>query len=65
MSTAAVDDTGERFDPFNPRGVSPRVILVDGERLAELMIDHNVGVSDRQTYAVQRVDSDYFDEEEL
>jgi len=45
-------------------GVSPRVILVDGERLAELMIDHNVGVSDRETYAVKRVDSDYFGEGE-
>lgn len=44
--------------------VSPRVILVDGERLAELMIDHNVGVSDRDTYAVKRVDGDYFGEEE-
>ena len=41
------------------------MILVDGERLAELMIDHNVGVSNRETYAVHRVDSDYFDEEEL
>jgi restriction system protein len=45
-------------------GVQPRVILVDGERLAELMIDHNVGVSDRETYAVKRVDSDYFGEDE-
>jgi len=40
--------------------VSPRVVLVDGERLAELMIDHDVGVSARETYAVKRVDSDYF-----
>jgi restriction system protein len=44
-------------------GVSPRVILVDGKRLAGLMIDYNVGVSDRETYAVKRVDSDYFGEE--
>ena len=43
--------------------VSPRVILVDGERLAGLMIDHEVGVSDRETYAVKRLDSDYFGEE--
>ena len=43
--------------------VSPRVILVDGERLAELMIDHDVGVSVRETYPVKRVDSDYFGEE--
>lgn len=40
--------------------VSPRVVLVDGEHLAALMIDHNVGVSDRETYAVKRVDNDYF-----
>jgi restriction system protein len=45
-------------------GVSPRVILIDGERLAELMIDHNVGVSDRETYAVKRIDNDYFGESE-
>jgi restriction system protein len=43
--------------------VSPRVILVDGERLAELMIDHDVGVSVRETYPVKRVDSDYFGDE--
>jgi restriction system protein len=40
--------------------VSPRVILIDGDRLAALMIDYNVGVSDRETYPVKRVDSDYF-----
>jgi restriction system protein len=44
--------------------VSPHVVLVDGERLASLMIDHNVGVSERETYAVKRVDSDYFGAEE-
>jgi len=35
-------------------------VLIDGERLAELMIDHDVGVSARETYSVKRVDSDYF-----
>ena len=40
--------------------VSPRVILIDGERLAELMIDHNVGVTAREIYEVKRVDRDYF-----
>lgn len=43
--------------------VSPRVVLIDGDRLAELMIDHKVGVTDRETYAVQRVDGDYFGED--
>jgi len=40
--------------------VSPRVVLVDGERLAALMIDHDVGVSARELYSVKRLDSDYF-----
>ena len=43
--------------------VSPRVVLVDGEGLAALMIDYKVGVSDRETYVVKRVDSDYFGDE--
>jgi restriction system protein len=38
------------------------IVLVDGVRLAELMIDHEVGVSSR-TVRVPKIDSDYFDEE--
>lgn len=40
--------------------VTPRVVLVDGRQLAHLMIEHNVGVAARQTYAVKRIDEDYF-----
>lgn len=39
------------------------VVLVDGERLAALMIDNNVGVSERETYSMKRVDAAYFGEE--
>ena len=39
-----------------------RIVLVDGPRLAELMIDNEVGVSAR-TIKVPKIDSDYFDEE--
>lgn len=38
-----------------------RIVLVDGRRLAELMIDHEIGVSAR-TIKVPKLDSDYFDE---
>jgi restriction system protein len=38
------------------------VVLVDGARLAELMIDHEVGVTARPI-KVPKIDSDYFDEE--
>ena len=39
-----------------------KVILIDGTQLAQLMIDHNVGVSTTKTYEIKRVDSDYFAE---
>lgn len=39
-----------------------RIVLVDGPRLAELMMDNEVGVSAR-TVKVPKIDSDYFDEE--
>ena len=39
-----------------------KVILIDGHQLAQLMIDHNVGVSTTKTYEIKRVDSDYFAE---
>jgi len=43
--------------------IQRRIVLVDGRRLAELMIDHDVGVATKRTYAVKRVDSDYFPED--
>ena len=39
-----------------------RIVLVDGPRMAELMIDHEVGISAR-TVKIPKIDSDYFDEE--
>jgi restriction system protein len=40
-----------------------RIVLIDGQRLAELMIDFGVGVSEDQAYVVKRIDTDYFDEQ--
>lgn len=45
-------------------GVTPRVILVDGTKLAQLMIDHGVGVTTRRSYDVKRIDLDYFASDE-
>ena len=39
-----------------------KMVLIDGETLANLMIDHSVGVSSQRSYEVKRVDSDYFSE---
>jgi restriction system protein len=43
--------------------IENKVVLIDGEMLAQLMIDHGVGVSPVATYEIKRVDSDYFAEE--
>ena len=36
------------------------IILIDGEKLAELMIEYNVGTFTSHTYEIKRIDSDYF-----
>lgn len=38
-----------------------KVVLIDGEQLAELMIDHGVGVADYRAYVVKKLDTDYFE----
>ena len=38
------------------------LLLIDGKRLAELMFDHDVGVITEQTYAVKKLDENYFSE---
>jgi restriction system protein len=43
--------------------IDAKVVLIDGETLAQLMIEYNVGVSTVNTYEVKKVDSDYFTEE--
>lgn len=44
------------------RSDNPKIVLIDGKQLAQLMIDHGVGVSTVETYEIKRVDSDYFAE---
>ncbi len=41
--------------------VEYKIILIDGERLTNLMIDHSVGLSTVGTYHVKTIDSDYFE----
>lgn len=52
--TAEATDYATRIDT--------KVVLIDGEQLAGLMIDFDVGVSPAATYVVKRIDSDYFEE---
>ncbi len=38
------------------------IVLINGEELANYMIEYNVGVSIKKVYEVKRIDNDYFDE---
>lgn len=42
------------------KNISSKIILIDGEELARLMIDYNVGVSVAATYELKQLDTDYF-----
>ena len=53
--------TKEALD-YTPRNET-KIVLIDGEQLAQLMIDYNLGCTSQQTYEVKKLDSDYFGEE--
>jgi len=40
-----------------------KIVLIDGEQLAQLMIDYNLGCTTQQTYELKKIDSDYFGEQ--
>ena len=44
-------------------GLQQRIILIDGRRLAELMIEFGVGVRVSRTVQVKRLDDDYFEDQ--
>jgi restriction system protein len=48
---------------FVTRTLQQRIVLIDGERLADLMIEHGLGVSTVARYEVKRIDSDFFSED--
>ena len=43
--------------------IDSKIVLIDGERLSQLMIDNNLGVSPMASYEIKKLDSDYFTEE--
>lgn len=53
--------TKDALDYVN--NIESKIILIDGQRLAELMIEHNVGVSSVASYEIKKVDTDYFIED--
>ena len=42
--------------------IERKIVLIEGATLANLMIDHGVGVTTYRTFVLKRIDSDYFEE---
>ena len=58
MTTSRFTDDAQKV----VRKIGSKIVLIDGMRLANLMIEHGVGVTTMQSYHVKRIDDDYFDE---
>jgi restriction system protein len=43
--------------------IERKIILIEGKQLADLAIEHNIGVATARAYMVKRLDSDFFDED--
>ncbi len=43
--------------------IDSKIVLIDGDLLSQLMIDHDIGVTTATSYELKRVDSGYFTEE--
>ncbi|MDI6698281.1 MAG: restriction endonuclease [Candidatus Saccharicenans sp.] len=46
------------------KSLDKKIVLIDGRKLAELMIEHNIGVNIQKIIEIKKVDNDYFMEEE-
>jgi restriction system protein len=44
--------------------IERKIVLIDGQHLAQLMIDHDIGVATDRAYVIKKLDLDYFDDEE-
>lgn len=53
--------TNEAKD-YIPRNET-KIVLIDGDQLANLLIDYNLGVSIQVAYEIKKIDLDYFEEE--
>ena len=61
VTTSSFTRAAENYVARSPK----RIVLIDGEELARLMVEHNIGVRPKIQYKVKRIDEDYFDSEDL
>ena len=59
ITTAKFSNDARSYQPKN----ETKIVLIDGEKLTDLMIDFNLAVSTINTFEIKRLDNDYFEEE--
>jgi restriction system protein len=59
LTTSAFSNGAEEY----VTRIERKIVLIDGRRLAQLMIDHDIGVATARAYGVTNLDQDYFEEE--
>jgi restriction system protein len=59
ITTSRFTNDAKEYLPRN----ETKIVLIDGDQLANLLIDYNLGVSTQAVYELKKVDSDYFEEE--
>lgn len=52
--------TSKSSKPARDYAAQQHIVLIDGEKLASLMIEHGFGVSTRKVYKIQALDTDLF-----
>ncbi|MBK9598537.1 MAG: restriction endonuclease [Flavobacteriales bacterium] len=58
ITTSSFSKEAREYVPRN----ETKIVLIDGEELTQLMIDHDLGVTPERSYTVKRIDSDFFGE---
>ena len=58
ITTAKFTKEAREYQPKN----ETKIVLIDGEQLADFMIDYDLAVSQKDKYVIKQIDYDYFDE---
>ena len=61
VTTSGFTSAAKNYVARSPK----RIVLIDGEELARLMVVHSIGVRTRIHHEIKRIDEDYFDQEAL
>ena len=59
ITTSHFTKEAREYSPKN----ETKIVLIDGNELAQHMIDHNIGVTVLKPYELKKIDNDYFEEE--